>query len=93
MVLVKILGAIDIIAAFIFLALIFGISPLFQLILFASGLLFLKAMFIFTGEIPLSIIDLSSSILLILSIFFTLPAILLWIPAFLLLAKGFVSFI
>tara|TARA_Y100000310_G_scaffold345208_1_gene462677 strand:- start:5195 stop:5473 length:279 start_codon:yes stop_codon:yes gene_type:complete len=92
MVLVKILGAIDILAAIIFLTLIFGISPILQLVLFASGLLLLKGFFALTGDI-LSWIDLFSAILLIFSIFLTLPAILLWIPAFLLLAKGFVSFL
>jgi hypothetical protein len=53
----------------------------------------MKGMMIFTGEVPLSVIDLFSSLMLILSIFLGLPAVLLWIPAFLLMAKGIVSFL
>ena len=92
MVLVKILGATDITAAIVFLMFIFGTKPFVQFILFCAGLLFIKGFFIIGGDV-LSIIDIIASIFLILSIFLTLPAILLWIPAFLLLAKGFVSFI
>jgi hypothetical protein len=92
MVVVKILGGIDLISSFTLLMLIFGIHPFTQLILFCSGLLFLKGLFVFTGDV-LSIIDIITSPILIASIFFTLPAFLLWVPAFLLLAKGVVSFI
>ena len=92
MVLVKILGCIDLIASFTFLMLVFGIIPYVQLVLFCAGLLLLKGLMIFTGEIPLSIIDLFSEAMLLLSIPFTLFPALLWIPAFLLLAKGIVSF-
>jgi len=90
--LVKILGAFDLFASLVFLMLIFGIAPFLQIILFASGILFLKGLFLLTGE-PLSIIDLFSSIILIFSIFLTIPSTLLWLPAFFLLAKGFVSFL
>jgi len=93
MVLVKILGGIDIISAFAFLLLIFGIDVFTPFILFSASLLLIKSLFIFTGEFVLSIIDLLSAILLFISLFLALPVILLWIPAFLLLAKGFVSFI
>jgi hypothetical protein len=92
MVLVKILGGIDLISSFGFLMLVFGIQPWTQFLLFCAGLLFLKGMMILTGEIPLSIIDLFSALMLILAIFFALPSVLLWVPAFLLLAKGVVSF-
>ena len=92
MVFVKILGAIDLISAIVFLMLIFGASLPLQLMLFAAGLLFAKGLFIITGDM-LSVVDLFSSLLLIFAIFFTLPSILLWIPTFLLLAKGVVSFI
>ncbi|MBS3088761.1 hypothetical protein J4402_03190 [Candidatus Pacearchaeota archaeon] len=91
--LVKILGGIDLASALAFLMLIFGIDVFTQFILFCAGLLFLKGMFILTGEIILSVIDIFASAMLLLSIFFSLPAILLWIPAFLLLAKGLESFI
>lgn len=92
MLIVKVLGAIDLIAALAFLMLVFGISPFIQLIVFSAGLLFLKGLFIFGGE-PLSAIDLGAAILLFLSIPLNLPAILLWIPAFLLVAKAMVSFL
>jgi len=90
--LVKILGAIDIASAIAFLMLVFGTKPIIQFLLFCSCLLFLKGLFVFTGDV-LSIVDLFSSAFLILSIFFSLPVIFLWIPAFLLLAKGVVSFV
>ena len=92
MVLVKVLGAVDLASALAFLMLVFGCDVYFQFLLFCAGLLFLKGLFILTGNV-LSGFDLFSSALLILSIFFPLPAFLLWIPAFLLLAKGFVSLI
>ena len=92
MVLVKVLGAIDVTAALAFLMLIFGLTPPLQFILFCSGLLLLKGLFVITGDV-LSWIDLFASIILIISIFITPFSILLWIPAFLLIAKGLVSFI
>lgn len=90
--LVKVLGLIDGISAFTFLMIIFGITPWNQLIVFCVGLLILKGMFIFTGDV-LSLIDLFSAVVLFLAIFFSLGSIFLWIPAFLLLAKAVVSFL
>lgn len=92
MVLVKILGLVDMLSSLLFLLLVFNIQPFLQLILFCSGLLLIKGLFVFTGE-PLSIIDIFSSFLLLIAIFFALPTILIWIPAFLLMAKGIVSFL
>jgi hypothetical protein len=92
MVLVKILGGVDLISSIVFLMLIFNIHPWLQLTLFCAGILLIKGLFLFTGE-PLSIIDLFSSFLLLISILFTLPTILVWVPAFLLMAKGIVSFL
>lgn len=89
---VKVLGAMDLISAIVFLTLIFNIHPFVQITLFCAGLLLLKGMFIFTGDV-LSVIDVFSSVMLIFSIFIMPPSILLWIPAFLLLAKGVVSFV
>ena len=89
---VKVLGGIDIISAMTFLLLIFGFHPFINLLLFCGGLLFFKGLFVFTGDV-LSGIDLVASILLFLAIFFTLPISLLWIFSFLLIAKGFVSFL
>jgi hypothetical protein len=88
---VKVLGGIDVLSAFAFLMMVFGIGVPFQFILFCSGLLMIKGMFIFSGDV-LSFIDIFSSALLTLTIFFTLPTALLWTPAFFLLAKGVVSF-
>lgn len=93
MVLVKILGLIDLMAAVAFLMISFGVHPFTPFLLFCAGLLFLKGLFIITGEIMLSSLDLIFSAFLIISIFFTLPLILIWIPTFLLLAKAMVSFI
>lgn len=91
--LVKLLGAIDIVSALVFLSIIFGFSPIIPIILFCAGLLLLKGLLTIWDINMFSIIDVLSSIVLILSIFFALPAFLIWIPAFLLLAKGIVSFI
>ena len=74
--LVKILGAVDLLAAFTFLMLAFGLSPFFQLTLFYAGLLGVKGLFAFTGD-ALSFLDLFATVLLLISVFFTLPAILI----------------
>jgi len=93
MVLVKILGGIDALVAVVFLCEIFGIQPWLRIILFCAGLLLLKGFIgLPTGDI-LGLIDIFSSIILLLSIFFAMPTVLLWIPTFLLLAKGLVSFL
>jgi len=92
MVLVKVLGGIDLVSGVAFLMLIFGMSVPMQFILFCAGLLLLKGMFIITGD-ALSGIDLASAIILLLSLVFSLPMFLLWISAFILFAKGFVSFL
>lgn len=92
MVLVKVLGAVDIAAAVAFLMMIFGMDVFLQFVLFCAGLLLLKGLFVLSGDI-LSIIDLFAAFLLILSIFFTPFMVFLWIVAFLLLGKGFISFL
>jgi len=90
--LVKILGALDILSAIVFLSLIFNIQPLIQIILFFAGMHLLKSFFIITDGDVLSFIDFFAFIVLLLSIFLTMPTILLWLPAFFLLAKGCASF-
>ncbi len=90
-VLVGILGVIDLASASVFLMLVFGMAPPLNFIIFCASLLLLKSLFIFGGD-ALSFVDLFSSILLFISLLFSLPIVLLWIPAFLLLAKGVVSF-
>lgn len=88
----KLLGSIDAAAALAFLMLMFGITPYMQFVLFCAGLLFLKGLFILTGDF-LSIVDLASSIILLVTLFFTPPTAFLWIPALLLLSKAVVSFL
>jgi len=92
MVLVKILGGIDLVSALAFLMLTFGLDVWTRFLLFCAGLLIMKGMFVLTGDV-LSIIDLFSAGILIISIFFIPPMIFLWIPALFLTAKGFVSFV
>jgi hypothetical protein len=92
MIVLKVLGAIDLLAMLAFLMLIFGIQPFFPFLMFCAFLLFLKGMFALRGDV-LSFIDLYASLALIISIFFNLPSLFLWVPAFLLLAKGLVSFL
>lgn len=92
MLLLKILGLIDLIAASTFLMLIFGINPLLPLVLFSAGLLLLKGLFIITGDV-LSLIDLTGSVVLLITLLITIPSIISWALAFLLLAKGVVSFV
>lgn len=89
---VKILGAVDFAGAVAFLMLVFGLGVFPQYLLFCAGLLFVKGLFIFSGDI-LSLLDLFSAFVLLVSIFFVPWTIFLWVPAFLLLAKGFVSFL
>ena len=92
MVLVKILGAIDLVAAFVFLGLIFGSQLPFQFILFPALLLLVKGLFVISGDV-LSAIDVFAALILFVSISFSVFSILLWIPAFLLLAKGVISIV
>ncbi len=92
MVLVKILGAVDLAAAGALLIVIFDIPVFVPYFMFCAGLLFLKGLFALTGDI-LSFIDLVASFTILLSIFFTPFSFLLWTLTFLLIAKGFVSFL
>ena len=89
---VKVLGGIDIVSGIAFLMIIFGYNLSIQFVLFCAGLLFLKGLFIIMGDI-LSAIDLFAASILFLYIFITLPVILIWIPTFFLIAKGFASFL
>ena len=90
---VKILGALDILSAMSFLMFVFGIEPFVPFALFCAAGLLIKGMFSIIITNVLGILDLISSILLLLSLIFVLPTVLMWIPAFLLLAKGFISFL
>ncbi len=88
----KLLGAIDLTSAIAFLMLVFGMNVFIQFSIFCTALLLLKGMFIIGGDV-LSIIDLFSALVLFFSIFFSIPTFLLWVGAFFLFAKGFVSFL
>ena len=92
MFIVKILGAIDLFAAIVFLMMVFGMNVFTGFILFCALLLLIKGLFVFTGDV-LSFIDLFSGALLIISIFLSLFTFLIWIAALMLFAKGFVSFL
>ncbi|MSS74647.1 hypothetical protein EXS73_00325 [Candidatus Pacearchaeota archaeon] len=87
MLILKLLGMIDLIGAGLFLLLVFGVAPPLQLVLFSAGLLLLKSMFILTGD-PLSALDFIASMLLLISLIVSLPTLLVWTPALLLMAKG-----
>ncbi|MBM3232276.1 hypothetical protein FJZ21_02775 [Candidatus Pacearchaeota archaeon] len=92
MVLVKILGAIDFVAAIILLCMIFSLDLPLQLLLVTGGLLFVKSLFILSGDF-LSVIDLFASITLFIGIFFTPWIFLLWILSLFLMSKGAASFL
>jgi hypothetical protein len=87
MILLKVLGGIDLIAAGTFLILIFGLTPPFQLTLFCAGLLLAKGMFIVIGDV-LSVIDIFASLILLTSLFVLPGTLFLWLSACFLLAKG-----
>lgn len=90
---VKILGGIDALAGMLFLALALSYAMPFYFIWIFTVVLFLKGLFIFTGEFILSPIDLASSIILILSAFFTIPIFLFWIASILMFVKSSFSFL
>ena len=83
---------IDIFSALILLSLSFNANIMAIFLIFFGGLLFVKGLFIFSGDLS-SIVDLLASIILFLSIAFSIPHFILWIFAFFLLEKGIVSFL
>jgi len=88
---VKILGFVDLCAAILLLAGMFGAPIIFSLYVFFGGLLFMKSFFLLTGD-ALSTIDLVSSMIVFLSIFFTPWSFLVWVCSLLLMSKGVASF-
>ena len=90
---VKILGGIDALAGILFLMLALGYNVQFYIIWIFAVILFLKGLFIFTGEFILSPIDLASSIILMLSNFLTIPIFLFWVISVLMFVKGSFSFL
>jgi len=91
--LVKVLGAIDILAALIFLSAALGAKASPEILIFFAVLLFIKG-FVFSlmGD-WLSIQDVFYSLLLLLLVIFNLPAWLLLVATFLLIAKGAFSYL
>lgn len=90
--LVKILGGTDILAGIVLLMLGLGYHPITYVVWAFAIIMFLKGLFILTGEFIASPIDLASSAFLVLSIFFAIPAFLFWIAAVLVFVKGAFSF-
>ncbi len=88
---VKLFGLIDLCAAIILLARIFEAPIAFQIYVFFGGLLFIKSLFLFTGDV-LSAVDLVSAIVIFLSIFFAPWVFLVWFCSLMLMAKGVSSF-
>lgn len=90
MLILKILGAIDLFSAIVFLMMVFGMEVLAGFIIFSAILLLVKGMFVIGGDV-LSFIDIFSSMILFISLFFSPFTFLIWMCALLLFAKGFVS--
>jgi len=90
--LIKILGAIDLIISLAIFSQSWGLDiPKTMVIVFAT-ILFIKGLFIITGDIA-SVLDWIVAIVLIIEIFYNLPAFILIIAGFLLLQKGFLSIV
>jgi hypothetical protein len=90
--LVKILGGIDLIVSLVIFSALFGLDIPSGVWIFFALLLFLKGLFIFTGDIA-SGMDWIAAIILILNAFFYVPIFLLILAGFLCLQKGFFSVI
>ncbi len=88
---VKLFGLIDLCAAVLLLAGMFEAPIAFKIYIFFGGLLFIKSLFLLTGDV-LSSVDLLSSIVIFLSIFFAPWVFLVWACSLLLMAKGAASF-
>ena len=88
---IKILGAIDLVSSITLILLALGFKWL-PLIMFCAGFLLLKGMFIFTGDF-LSVIDIVAFLILILSLLFVFPSAVLWFFALLLAIKSIWSFV
>ena len=88
--LVKILGILDILAAFLIFALSFGLNIPHGIIIVFIVILLAKGAFILTKSIA-SAFDILAGVILILALFFTLPQIIFFIPGILVLQKGILS--
>jgi len=88
--LVKILGIFDVVAAFLLFAISFNLGIPKGIIIFFIIVLLAKGAFILTGSIA-SVFDILGAIILILTLFFTIPKPILLIPGLLILQKGILS--
>jgi len=87
---VKILGVLDLLAAFLIFALSFGIGIPHWIIIIFIIILLAKGAFIFTGSIA-SVFDILAGVILIFGLFFALPQWIFFIPGILVLQKGILS--
>lgn len=92
MVLVKVLGFVDLVAAIMLLCMVFSLELPLQLVMCVGGLLFVKSLFILTGDF-LSVIDLVASLTLITGIFFTPWISLIGLLSLFLMSKSVASFL
>lgn len=88
---VKILGFLDLLAAIALFTIIFGLSLPIQIVFFFGGILFMKSLLMFTGDV-LSIFDFLSAILFFISLFFAPWTFILWTCSLVLMTKGVASF-
>ena len=88
---VKVLGIVDVCAALLLLSSLFGLPPILRINLFFGGLLLMKSLFLFTGDM-LSAVDLVSAVVIFVGIFFTPWTFIIWACSLLLMAKGAASF-
>ena len=88
---VKILGFFDLMASIALFTIIFGLSLPIQIIFFFGGLLFMKSLFMFTGDV-LSLFDFLSAALFFISIFFAPWTFILWTCSLVLMTKSVASF-
>lgn len=89
---VKVLGFVDICAALMLLAGLFGLPAILQINIFFGGLLLLKSLFLLTGDI-LSVVDFISAGVFFFGLLFAPWSFLIWICTLLLMSKGVASFL
>lgn len=93
MVLVKIMGIVDLLAAVLFwIFAFFGIIPKSGIMLIAFYLLIKGAVFLISADVA-SILDIVCSLLIFIALSFSLPKILVFIVVLFLLQKGFFSLV
>lgn len=89
--LLKLLGCIDLLAAVLLVLILFGITPLTSLVVFAGAMLLIKAFF--PSFCVVGLIDLFAGFVLLMSIHLTVPFSFISLATLMLIAKGFLSFL